>query len=95
MDMTESSSHDIGVIAALVKRFESQRLPTLLEIKEKVDGGRTLDDTDIEFLARVLDDATRTLPHTESHPELHQFCSRVIHLYDHITTRALKNEGSK
>ena len=95
MDMSESASHDLGIIAALIQRFETQRLPTLLELKEKVDNGQFLDDTDIEFLSRVLDDAMRTMPKTEGHPELHRFCARVVHLYDEITTKALKNEESR
>jgi hypothetical protein len=90
--MSELTSKDLGVITALIRRFETQRLPTLLALREKVDSNQTLSDADIEFLARVLDDATLTMPKTEGHPELHSFCARVIHLYDEITARALQNE---
>ena len=92
--MPELSTRDAGVIMALLKRFEAQRLPTLLALKEKVESNHVLSDADIEFLARVIDDASRTMPMTEGHPELHNFCARVIHLYDEITTMALKNEES-
>lgn len=92
--MSGLSTRDVGVIMALVKRFEAQRLPVLLELREKVSNNYVLSDADIEFLARVIDDASRTLPMTEGHPELHNFCSRVVHLYDEITAKALKNQES-
>jgi hypothetical protein len=88
------SKWDAGVILALLKRFETQRLPTLLALKEKVENNQLLSDADVEFLDRVIDDAARTMPMTEGHPELHNFCARVVHLYDEITARALKNEQS-
>ncbi len=90
--MSGLSARDAGIILALLKRFEAQRLPTLLALKEKVDNNGVLSDADIEFLSRVIDDASRTLPMTEGHPELHNFCTRVVHLYDQITARALENE---
>jgi len=90
--MSGLSARDAGIILALLKRFEAQRLPTLLALKEKVDNSGVLSDADIEFLSRVIDDASRTLPMTEGHPELHNFCTRVVHLYDQITARALENE---
>ncbi len=93
--MSELSTRDVGVIMALVKRFEAQRLPVLLELREKVSNNYVLSDADVEFLARVIDDASRALPMTEGHPELHNFCSRVVHLYDEITANALKNQESK
>jgi len=86
------STRDTGVILALLKRFETQRLPTLLALKDKVENNDLLSDADVEFLDRVIDDASRTLPMTEGHPELHSFCTRVVHLYDEITARALENE---
>lgn len=91
-NMPELSAKDVGIILALVDRFETQRLPTLLALKERVDNGDALSDVEVEFLDKVIDDATRTMPLTEGHPELHSFCVHVIHLYKEITEKALKNE---
>jgi hypothetical protein len=93
--MPESSSTDLGVITALLTRFETQRLPILLELKEKVDSGQPLNDADLEFLERIFDDARTTIPKLEKHPEMHQLMARAIRLYEEITTRALENEKSK
>ncbi len=90
--MPELSKKDAGVIMTLIERFEKQRLPTLLQLKEKIDNGAALSNVDIEFLDKVMDDAMRTMPLTEGHPELHSFCAHVVHLYREITTRALQNE---
>lgn len=90
--MSELSKKHAGVILAVVQRFERQRLPMLLTLKEKVEKGKALSDWDVEFLNRVIDDATRTMPLAEGDPELHEFCAHVVHLYQEITSKALENE---
>ena len=35
-------SEDAGLIAVLIERFESERLPRALELKEKVDKGEKI-----------------------------------------------------
>ena len=48
-----------GVLSAVMERFEKQRLPRVLKIKEKVDQGGRLDDADIAFLEEVFEDTLR------------------------------------
>ena len=38
----KESADELGVIYALVERFEKQRLPRLLELKKRVDKGGVL-----------------------------------------------------
>jgi hypothetical protein len=54
--MTEPSG-DAGVISVLIERFEEQRLPRALEMKERVDQGEKLSDIDLAFLKEVFADA--------------------------------------
>lgn len=89
--MSESSVED-GVILALIERFEKQRLPRLLALKEQADRGEMLSDTDIEFLSVVIHDAQESKHLIDRHPEWQAFCSKVIHLYEHITEKSLENE---
>jgi hypothetical protein len=89
--MTDTSK-EAGVIMALEERFEKQRLPRLLTLKEKVERGNVLDDEDIEFLEQVINDAMHSKPLMDRHPEWQGFCGYVIHLYEEITEQALRNE---
>ena len=86
------STGELGVIQALIVRFERQRLPRLLELKKKVSKGELLNETDIQFLTQVIHDAQQSKQLIDKHPEWHKFCSEVVHLYNEITEQALNNE---
>ena len=83
---------DAGVIAVLIQRLESQRLPKLLEIKALVDRGERLNDHDLRFLQEVLSDARQVAPMIANHPELGVLASKLTTLYREITETALANE---
>ena len=86
------SDDELGTIYALIARFEKQRLPRLLELKELVDKGNTLGTSDIQFMSQVMDDAQRSKRLIDQHPEWQTFCAEVIHLYEEIAEKALENE---
>ena len=86
------SSNEAGVIAVLVERFNTQRLPRALEIKVKVDAGETLSDFDLDFLGQVLADARQIQPLAARHPEYQELVARAIHLYREILDKAAENE---
>lgn len=89
--MTEPDK-DAGVIAVLMERFQSYRLPRALSLKEKVDRGEILDGGDIAFLQRVFADAEHVKKLADRHPEYQHLCAQVAHLYHQITEKALENE---
>ena len=86
------SAGELAVIYALVERFEKQRLPRLLEIKKRVDKGGVLSESDIQFMYQVTLDAQRSKRLIDRHPEWHEFCAEVIHLYEEVVEKALENE---
>ena len=86
------ASHDAGVLYTLVDRFNSQRLPRALDLKEKVDAGETLSDLDLQFLEEVFADANKMRPLAERHPEYHELIARAIHLYKEILDKAMENQ---
>jgi hypothetical protein len=88
----EESADELGTIYALIERFEKQRLPRLLELKQRVDEGGVLSESDSEFMFQVTLDAQRSKRLIDRHPEWHKFCAEVIHLYEEITEKALDNE---
>ena len=91
--MSDISKNHAGIIQTLVEEFETHRLPILLKIKDKVDDGATISDGEIEFLDKVIEDANRSMHLTVNHPELHEFCQLVVHLYKEVSKKALENEN--
>ncbi len=83
---------ELGVIYALVERFEKQRLPRLLELKKRVDKGEVFSESDIRFMNQVVLDTQRSKRLIDRHPDWHKFCAEVINLYEEIVEKALDNE---
>jgi hypothetical protein len=88
---------DTGIIAALLQRFDTDRLPFILRLKKKVDAGERLSDGEIEYLKRVLADAKdmRLEPMLERHPEYRSLVGTVFHFYSQVVDRALENESRR
>ena len=90
--MTSSlNDKEKGAVQAVLHRFETQRLPQLLQMKAKVSDGGILDDNEIEFLGTCIDEARGNVHFAEQHPEFATLVARVNHLYNEITQTALKN----
>jgi hypothetical protein len=87
-----NDTEDTGTIEALLQRLNDFRLPRLLELKERVDGGGTLTEPDIEFLGRALEDAHSAIPLSDRHKELQPLAAKLTALYHEITAKALENE---
>ena len=86
-------TQDAGVIAALLQRLETLRLPRLLAIQEKVDAGEPLGDLELQFMERAIADVQDILPIIDRHPEYQQITTQVISLYKDISEKALQLEN--
>jgi len=86
------SVDDTGIIMAIVECFQKQRLPRVMEIKQKLDQGETLNEFDIEYLSEAIHDNCGFIPYLGRHPEYQALVSKVIHYYKLITDEALANE---
>ena len=92
--MTDAK-HDDGTIQVLLDRLNNFRLPRALALKERVDAGGLLEDSDIEFLQRVFEDANSVQALIQRNPELQNLAAQLSGLYVHITSTALKNEQNR
>jgi hypothetical protein len=90
-DMSKKSS-DAGVISVLLERFNNQRLPRVLALKEKVDRGETLSDADLAYLEKIFSDFSQVKPLVDRNPEYMPLVAKVINLYKEIADKALENE---
>jgi len=89
--MTDNAAQE-GVILAILERMEKFRLPRAFDIKEKVDGGGLLDDSDLEFLEHVLQDSQEVKRLADQRPDFQDLYTRAINLYSEIMDKALENE---
>jgi len=90
-----TQDQDIGVITALMERMVKYRLPRVLAIRERVEGGAVLEEQELEFLERILEDAQKAAPLFQDHPEYGGVLGKVVSLYRHITAKALENEQAR
>ena len=67
--MTDAK-YDDGTIQTLLDRLNNFRLPRALALKDRVDAGGLLEDSDIEFLQRVFEDANSVQALIQRNPEL-------------------------
>ncbi len=88
-------SKDAGTIQTLLDRLNKQRLPRVLELKDKVDRGERLSDPDRRFLKLVVEDAGSAQKLADRHPEFQPLVARLIGLYNAITSKALVNEQNE
>jgi len=89
--MSESDKEE-GIALTLLNRLTEVRLPRALAIKEQVDRGEVLEESEIAFLERVFEEAIANKSQWEKHPELSEIISKVAALYHEITAKALENE---
>jgi hypothetical protein len=91
----KNSDNDLGVITALLERFEKYRLPAALKLKEKVDNGGLLDKRDMMFLETVEADSKKIQPLLDKYPQYDELVTRATNLYREITAKALENEKNQ
>ncbi|TQV75165.1 hypothetical protein FLL45_09510 [Aliikangiella marina] len=83
---------DTGVITELLDRFNHLHLPRVMEIKDRLDEGQLLLETDIEFLTVVLTDSQNMRGYIERNPDFKPLAAKISHFYYQIIEIATENE---
>ncbi len=91
----DQSSKDAGTIAALMKRFQTYRLPRMQRMHEKVQSGELLSDEDIAFLKRVQADSNNNYELVKRNPSYEGLVSKALGLYTEIIEQGLENEKNR
>lgn len=91
----QNKADDAGVIKVLLDRFNEQRLPRALQMKEKVDRGETLEKFEVDSLADILTDVRSMHALLDRHPEYAELVTKALNLYKEITEKAVANETGK
>ena len=89
MDQKEK---DKGMIMVLLERFNKQRLPRALALKEKVDSGELLDDYDHKYIKELQKDTSEVMLIIERNPEYKDLAANIINLYKEIIEKDTENQ---
>ena len=87
-----SNQIDDATVQVLLERLVKFRLPRTLDIKQRVDAGERLTDSELGFLTSTLEDAQHAAQVVERHPEIHALGAQIVQLYDEIARKAVENE---
>ena len=92
--MPEFTKKEIGVSQVVMDRFNSEWLPQIRAMKEKVDRGETLSDRELGLLDAANTEATNGLEFAKKHPEFQSLVDNAMRLYEYISTKNEANSAS-
>lgn len=95
MNRLPKDQEEEGILLALLEGFKNHRLPRALYLRDKVDAGETLSEEELEFLEKLLKDTQKNIPMTDRHPQYQDTMTHAVHLYHHISAKALENEKAE
>ncbi len=89
----KQKDQDTLIIAAALRRLNEFRLPRAISLKEKVDSGDVLNDIDLNFLRRALDDAREMSPILERNPEYLELRDKAVGLCKQVLDKNAENQS--
>ncbi|MCW8879146.1 MAG: hypothetical protein OQK04_19435 [Kangiellaceae bacterium] len=85
---------DIGVIKELLDRFNHQHLPRVLEIKSRLEEGKSLRQSDTNFLLLVASDSLTMRGLIERNPTYKPLATKILIFFHQVIATALENQES-
>lgn len=86
------SDDELGIIQTVLRRFDHQQLPELLDMKDRVDAGETLSEYHISCLAMAMSITRWGMAFANRHPEYQKLVAEISHFCEQITHQAVENE---
>jgi len=83
---------DMATLQTLLDRLVKFRLPRAMALKERVDAGERMTDSDIAFMKDALEDAQNGQQFVARNPEFHSLGVQLVQLYEEIVEKATENE---
>ena len=88
-------SKEEQIITVFLHRFNRLFMPTLQQLKKKVERGEELEQSELIFLEQVLTATQDILPKMITHPKYGRIFVGAIRYYHSITKQALINSQNK
>ena len=88
-------SKEERIFTVFLQNFNRRYLPTLSEIKVKLEKGETLEQSELLFLEQVFSATQGILPKIIVNPEYRKVFVAATSLFNEITELALKNIDKK
>ena len=84
-------SKEERIFTVFLQNFDRHYMPTLIELKAKVERGETLEQSELLFLEQVFNATHVILPKIIVNPEYRKVFVAATNLFNEITELALKN----
>jgi len=94
-DEEKRDRRDRGTIHVLLDRFNKQRLPRAVALKEKVDAGELLNDSELRLIREVQKDSIQFGGLLKRHPEYQELAAGAIEMWNEIGEIDSENRKAK
>ena len=88
------TDRELGIVQAVLKDFNENKLPRVLDIKRRVDNGEKINSDDINLLDDLIEMSQGSEKFVEDHPDFAELIVRAADLYHYISSKALEIEKS-
>ena len=90
---TDLTEKELGMVQVALKRFNSDVLPALRAMKDKVDRGETLNEREMAQLEDAIKRGKRGDAFADKHPDYRSLVDSANDIYNDIKTRSAANAG--
>ena len=87
-----SDNEEAGTLTAILQNFNDHNFKRLTDIRDSVNQGNLLTDSELEFLEGMYERAKRASSLVSRHDDYHELFGKVVSIYDEVSEKAMENE---